>query len=339
MGQFLKVIYKFTFIFFFVFSLLQGCATVKGPEVSSLEEEKAQREILVRFLQNWVKDVQRTTAITYNLRKAIPSKDNFGFSGIISIPLKGMKPEYLSGWEALTNRSLPKAGYLLLPVPGGPAERGGIKLYDIALEAPPEKVRPNENIVVRLVDRTVEFQTEKIGVKVNKIKVIPAAEVNAFVDDSNNLYLTNSLLRFVNDDNQLAVIIGHELAHIERGHVVKRMGVGVLVGILAAAAEAIITSGQGSGDLSWLITQAVVSKFSRDQEREADYFGLKYAYLAGYDIEKGVDVWLDLGSSAPASLTKSFLSTHPTSSERLARLRKIVSLLKDGKTWDEFEAK
>lgn len=334
-----RTIFNKFFIIFIAALLFEGCATVKGPQVSSLEEEKAKREIQVRSLQNWVKDVQRSAAVIYNIRKKIPSKDSFGFSGIIGICLREMKPEYREICEILTSRSLPKTGYLLLPVPGGPAEKAGIKLYDIALEAPPDRLKPNENVIVKLVDRAVEFPAEGVGVKLNKMAIVSADEVNAFVDASKNLYITNNLLKFVSDNDQLAVIIGHELAHIERGHIEKRMGVGLLAGILTGVAEAIITSGRGSGDLSRLVTQVVVSKFSRDQEREADYFGLKYAYLAGYDIEKGSDVWLDLGSGAPASLTKSLLSSHPTSSERLARLRKIASLLKEGKTWDEFEAK
>ena len=169
--------------------------------------------------------------------------------------------------------------------------------------------------------------------------VVSADEINAYVDTSKNLYVTINLLKFVPDDNQLAIILGHELAHIERGHIEKRVATVLFVSIVTLAAEAIITQGQGTGDLSRLATQAIVGKFSRDQEREADYFGLKYAYIADYDIGKGSDVWLELGSNAPATLTKNLLSSHPPSSERLARLRKMTSLLKEGKTWEEFEDK
>lgn len=338
-GTILKETVNKFFIFLSAVLLFQGCATVKGPQISSIEEEKARREIQLRSIKNWVRETQRVSAALYNIRKIAPARDSLGFSGIMSLPLNNMKPEDREIWEILIGRSLPKTGYLLFPVPGGPAERAGIKLYDIALEAPPEKIQPDENVLVKLEDRTVEFPAEKVGVKVNKVAVVSANEINAYVDTSKNLYITNNLLKFVSDDNQLAIILGHELAHIERGHVEKRMGTVLLVSILAIAAEAVITGGRGSGDLSNLVTQIIVSKFSRDQEREADYFGLKYAHLAGCDIEKGADVWLDLGGSAPASLTKNLLSSHPPSSERLARLRRITSLLKEGKTWEEFEAK
>jgi len=304
------IIWKFLISFIAVW-LFQGCA-VTGPKISSTEEAEARREIRVRVLQNWIRDVQRSSAVIYRVRKTLPSKDCCGFPAITVISLNKMKAEDHELWEIVTDRSLPKTGYLLLPVPGGLAEQAGIKLYDVALELPCGKLQPHEKVTIKL-------------------------EANAFVDLSRNLYIFSGLLRYVNDDNQLAVIVGHELAHLERGHIGKKAAVGLCVSLLTLAAEIVITQGQSNGELSKLVTDLVIGKFSRDQEREADYFGLKYCQLAGYDIEKGANVWLDIGSNAPASLTKSLLSTHPNSAERLARLRKIISLLKEGKTWDEFE--
>jgi hypothetical protein len=329
------IIWKFLISFIAVW-LFQGCA-VTGPKISSTEEAEARREIRVRVLQNWIRDVQRSSAVIYRVRKTLPSKDCCGFPAITVISLNKMKAEDHELWEIVTDRSLPKTGYLLLPVPGGLAEQAGIKLYDVALELPCGKLQPHEKVTIKLEDRVVEFPAEKVGVKLNDWAVVPSGQANAFVDLSRNLYIFSGLLRYVNDDNQLAVIVGHELAHLERGHIGKKAAVGLCVSLLTLAAEIVITQGQSNGELSKLVTDLVIGKFSRDQEREADYFGLKYCQLAGYDIEKGANVWLDIGSNAPASLTKSLLSTHPNSAERLARLRKIISLLKEGKTWDEFE--
>jgi len=178
-----------------------------------------------------------------------------------------------------------------------------------------------------------------VRVKLNDWTVVPSGQVKAFVDLSRNLYIFSGLLRYVNDDNQLAVIVGHELAHLERGHIARKAVIGLCVSLLTLAAEIATTQGQSDGKLSKLVTDLVIGKFSRDQEREADYFGLKYCQLAGYDVEKGVNVWFDIGSSVPASLSNSLLSTYPNSAERLARLRKIIFLVNEGKTWDEFEKK
>ncbi len=331
------IIWKFLLSFIAVW-LFQGCA-LTGPKISSTEETKAKRDIQVRVLQNWIRDVQRSSVVIYRVRKTLPSKYSCGFPGVTVISLNKMKPEDHELWGIVAGRSLPKTGHLLLPVPGGPAEQAGVKLYDVAVELPREKLQPNEKVTIKLEDRTVEFPAEKVGVKLNQWAVVPSEQVNACVDLSRNLYIFSGLLRYVSDDNQLAVIVGHELAHLERGHIGKKAAVGLFVGVLTLAAEIAITQGQTNGELSKLATDLVVGKFSRDQEREADYFGLKYCHLAGYDLEKGANVWLDIGSGAPASLTKSLLSTHPNSAERLARIRKIISLLNEGKTWDEFEKK
>jgi len=77
-------------------------------------------------------------------------------------------------------------------------------------------------------------------------------------------------------------------------------------------------------------------KFSRDQEREADFFGMMYAYKSGFNIEKAEDTWLRLATVIPGSARKSYLSGHPLTSERLARMRKIVSMIKSGKTFEEL---
>ncbi|GAG19429.1 unnamed protein product, partial [marine sediment metagenome] len=65
--------------------------------------------------------------------------------------------------------------------------------------------------------------------------------------------------------------------------------------------------------------------------READYLGLIYAHNAGYDIEKGVDLWKRFALEIPRSRSKSFLRTHPASPERILRVKKVVELIKSGK--------
>jgi len=63
-------------------------------------------------------------------------------------------------------------------------------------------------------------------------------------------------------------------------------------------------------------------------EREADYFGLKYVKLAGYDYEAASGVWERFAIEVPKSMVQNYLNTHPTSPERLVRLEKIIEELK-----------
>ena len=85
----------------------------------------------------------------------------------------------------------------------------------------------------------------------------------------------------------------------------------------------------GSGDVVMRsVSAAFSSRFSRDFEREADYFGLKYVYRAGFNIEAGADVWERFAVEIPQSMTRNFFSTHPASPERMVRLKKIIQELR-----------
>jgi predicted Zn-dependent protease len=94
--------------------------------------------------------------------------------------------------------------------------------------------------------------------------------------------------------------------------------------------------GGQAGDIYRLGTDFALLKFSRDQEREADFFGLYYAYLAGFDLDEVARTWVYLGAVLPRIKAPPFLLTHPITEERLARIRKIVRLIKEGKTFEDF---
>jgi predicted Zn-dependent protease len=85
------------------------------------------------------------------------------------------------------------------------------------------------------------------------------------------------------------------------------------------------------------VRDAVVSTFSREDEREADLYGMWFAYQAGYDIERGLAVWERLGgiSHDPFETTE-FLHNHPAPLERLACLRLAAECFKNGRAADVF---
>jgi len=71
-----------------------------------------------------------------------------------------------------------------------------------------------------------------------------------------------------------------------------------------------------------------VTSYSKDEEREADYYGLLYAYKAGYDVEKGIHFYEKLAIAYPQSLNKNFAVSHPVTAERIVRLKKLVKKIK-----------
>ena len=157
--------------------------------------------------------------------------------------------------------------------------------------------------------------------------------------------LTTRLVNFCMNDDELALVEGHEIAHQVFGHLTQSAGQSRLGGLAGkvwnvAGLFATQTIGKLSNlsSIFWLkdttppsVRDAVVSSFSREDEREADLYGMWFAYQAGYDIERGVAVWERLGavSRDPFEGTE-YLANHPSPMERLARLKIAARYFKAG---------
>lgn len=140
---------------------------------------------------------------------------------------------------------------------------------------------------------------------------------NAFALPGGYVGVNTGLFQVVQDENQLAAVVGHEIAHVIARHPAERMSRQALVGtgtaVLGAATPELADMAAAAATLG------LVLPFTRDQEAEADAIGLQYMARAGYDPRAAVQVWRNfaaLGSSGP-----SFLSTHPAPEERIANLQ------------------
>ncbi len=145
-------------------------------------------------------------------------------------------------------------------------------------------------------------------------------KINAYAKFS-GIQFTSGMVHFVENDDELAVIMGHELAHLTAKHLPKNISMAALCGMLGGL----------TGPFAPLTTQALYAPYMRENEREADYIGLIYAYNADYNIEKGVTLWKRFALEIPRSRSKSYLRSHPASPERILRVKKVVELIKSGK--------
>ncbi|MCM8796047.1 MAG: M48 family metallopeptidase, partial [Candidatus Omnitrophica bacterium] len=184
-------------------------------------------------------------------------------------------------------------------------------------------------------------QTMDLEVKIGKIPVnlpiimVDLPEVNA-ATDGESIFVTYGLMNFARSDDEIAAILAHELAHAVRGHVSKAEGGQILTWLAALAlgiAAESISPGSGEGVMRGVdqIGNIFTTAYSRDLEREADYFGTKFVYYAGYDVETCAQVEERFAIEIPASMIDNFLSTHPSSPERVARIRKTIEELKVAK--------
>jgi len=155
------------------------------------------------------------------------------------------------------------------------------------------------------------------------------------------LMITRAMLEMCRTDDELAIILGHELAHQAHGHLVRREGqrpLSTLMADIIALPFRLFWVGSdwyyGVGeDIRRLVSNASISVFSRQDEREADAYGLWYAFQAGYDVDQGVYIWERLAAAVDRNVFEStyYLDSHPAAPERLARLKKMARLFREGK--------
>lgn len=151
--------------------------------------------------------------------------------------------------------------------------------------------------------------------------------VNAWTDGE-SVWITRGMMRFLKNDGELAIVLAHEMAHAYRGHM-NYLRAKQLLG-LAIFIPALIFGPPLAADLAMVVFDAATKKFDRDQEREADLYGLIWASKAGYNIDAGKEIWRRMAIEMPESMERGFLSSHPSSVERFLAMDKVIEMIKKG---------
>lgn len=149
-----------------------------------------------------------------------------------------------------------------------------------------------------------------------------AGEPNAFALPGGFIFVSRSILDLCRwDQSEMAFILGHEMAHVIRGHAIERIVTNTAV---AAASRAAPVRGALGGWLKTVGIQYLQTAYSRDHELEADRLGVRLLMAGGFDPEGAVRLLARLAnlkrSAEPASLGEYF-STHPTSEVRIQSIR------------------
>ena len=155
------------------------------------------------------------------------------------------------------------------------------------------------------------------------------------------MHIRSGLLLRVRNEAQLAAVIGHEAGHYLRQHTIQRIrDIREKTNALLFVQIALAGAGVGVvGDIAMLMTLASVSAFSRNQEREADGYGLLLLSRAGYDPAEASKIWellvkeqkADKDYEAPSF----FVASHPMSEERMEVLRKLAKTVRTPKTTEK----
>jgi beta-barrel assembly-enhancing protease len=149
--------------------------------------------------------------------------------------------------------------------------------------------------------------------------------VNAFALPGGQIFITEGLLNRLENEAQLAGVLGHEIGHVINRHSAQQMAKGQLGQILTVAVGVGASGNDDRGRKAQLVAAMVNQmgqlKFSRNDESEADHYGLKYMAEAGYDPSAMLDVMKILKKASGDRNPPEFLATHPLPETRLEEIR------------------
>jgi len=223
------------------------------------------------------------------------------------------------------------------------------------------------------VDPQLTLYVQSIGNKLAKVSDRPDLPYefvvlnndipNAWAMPGGKLAINRGLLVYLQDEAQLAAVLGHEIVHAAARHGAQQQTQGTLLGIgtlIAGVAVAQKKPEYGIATVGAMSVgaQAWQSKYSRDHETESDTVGMKYMSKAGYDTQAAVElqeIFVKLQEGKEPGFLQGLFSSHPPSQERVARNRKestkysggvrnkaayqraIAQLLKDKSAYEKYE--
>lgn len=181
-----------------------------------------------------------------------------------------------------------------LVVKGSPAEAAGLKAGDQFINAEGKIITPyakdlqkalkaGETIDIKRGEQTLSLPITSETLCGYTVRLSQTSTINAYAD-GNNITMTSGMMNFVKDDNELALIVGHELGHNTMGHIRKIV--------------------------SNIILSVGGTRYTRPFETESDYVGLYYMVRAGYSPEGVEDFWRRLAVTNPKYVARA--KTHPT---------------------------
>jgi len=174
-------------------------------------------------------------------------------------------------------------------------------------------------------DPTINFDWEYILIDNKKVK-------NAWCMPGGKIAIYTGMLDITKNTNGLAAVMGHEIAHAVAKHSVERASRATLINTSTQIID-IVTGGKiskvnrttGMNTVGLLSQLGLMNPFNRKQESEADYLGLIFSSLSGYDIREAPKIWERMKKANKGKEPPEFMSTHPSSSNRIKKLNEWMN--------------
>ena len=169
-------------------------------------------------------------------------------------------------------------------------------------------------------DPTINFDWEYILIDNKKVK-------NAWCMPGGKIAVYSGMLEVTKNIDGLAAVMGHEIAHAVAKHSVERASRGVIINVATQVTD-ILSGGKlsqvnrttGMNTIGLLTQMGILNPFNRKQESEADYLGLIFSSLSGYDIRETTKIWERMKAANKGKEPPEFMSTHPSSENRIKKI-------------------
>tara|TARA_B100000579_G_scaffold435097_1_gene457524 strand:+ start:861 stop:1682 length:822 start_codon:yes stop_codon:yes gene_type:complete len=165
------------------------------------------------------------------------------------------------------------------------------------------------------------FNWEYILIDNDKVK-------NAWCMPGGKIAVYTGMLEVTKNTNGLAAVMGHEIAHAVAKHSVERASRGILVqtgtsliDIFSGGALSQINRSTGMDTVGLISSIGIMNPFNRKQETEADYLGMIFSSLSGYDIRETEKIWERMKEANKGKEPPQFMSTHPSSTNRIKNIQ------------------
>ena len=230
-------------------------------------------------------------------------------------------------------------------VPADSVERSSLEQYAQMLDQAAEKkalaskdhpqLRRLRDIANKIIPHALSWNPRAANWQW-EVNLIGSKQINAFCMPGGKIaFYTGILDQLKLNDDEVAMVMGHEIAHALREHARERMGKSAATNIGASLLTQLLGLGQVGQTVTNYGAQLLTLQFSRDNESEADLVGMELAARAGYDPRAGVTLWQKM-SAANKGAPPQWLSTHPSGTTRIgdieANLPKVLPLYERIKT-------
>ncbi len=205
---------------------------------------------------------------------------------------------------------------------------GAQSFEQLKKQTPLTKDKNIQQYVVCIANRIIPHVKQNPDPQQWEVQVFEGEQANAFALPGNKIGVYTGLLKYAKNQDQLAAVMGHEVAHVISGHSNERVSsqMATQVGLSLATVALGVSQSENNGlilaALGLGAQYGIILPFSRKHETEADLIGLNLIAQAGFNPAESVPLWQNMSQAGAAP--PEFMSTHPSNSTRIKQLKERI---------------